>query len=109
MGSIMAGASGYLLKETQSQEIVDAIRKVGAGRSLLDPAATASVLECARHGRADDVLAQLTGEELRVLDLIADGQTNREISGQINLGGDLVKNHVSNILGKLELSRQARR
>ena len=109
MGSIMAGASGYLLKEIQSQEIVDAIRKVGAGRSLLDPAATAGVLECVRHGQADDVLAQLTGEELRILDLIADGQTNREISGQINLGGDLVKNHVSNILGKLELSRQARR
>ncbi len=109
MGSIMAGASGYLLKEIQSQEIVDAIRKVGAGHSLQDPAATASVLEGVRHGQADDVLAQLTGEELRILDLIADGQTNREIGGQTNLGGDLVKDHVSNILGKLELSRQARR
>ena len=108
MGSIMAGASGYLLKEIRSQEIVDAIRKVGAGQSLLDPAATASVLERVRRGE-EDVLAQLTGQEQKILDLIADGQTNREIAGHINLGGDLVKNHVSNILGKLEVSRRTRR
>ena len=108
MGSIMAGASGYLLKEIRSQEIVDAIRKVGAGQSLLDPAATASVLERVRRGE-EDVLAQLTGQEQKILDLIADGQTNREIAGHINLGGDLVKTHVSNILGKLEVSRQTRR
>ena len=109
MGSILAGASGYLLKEIRSQEIVDAIRKVGAGQSLLDPSITAGALERARRGGEEDVLAQLTGQEQKILDLIADGQTNREIAGQINLGGDLVKNHVSNILGKLEISRQARR
>ena len=107
MGSIMAGASGYLLKEIRSQEIVDAIRKVGAGQSLLDPSVTAGVLERVRRGRDEDVLAQLTEQEQRILELIADGQTNREIAGQINLSDKTVKNYVSNILGKLEVSRRS--
>ncbi len=107
MGSIMAGASGYLLKEIRSQEIVDAIRRVGAGQSLLDPAVTASVLERVRRGKEEDVLAQLTEQEHRILELIADGQTNREIAGQINLSDKTVKNYVSNILGKLEVSRRS--
>ncbi len=107
MGSIMAGASGYLLKEMRSQEIVDAIRRVGAGQSLLDPTVTASVLERVRRGKEEDVLAQLTEQEHRILELIADGQTNREIAGQINLSDKTVKNYVSNILGKLEVSRRS--
>ena len=107
MGSIMAGASGYLLKEIRSQEIVDAIRRVGAGQSLLDPVVTASVLERVRRGKEQDVLAQLTEQEQRILELIADGQTNREIAGQINLSDKTVKNYVSNILGKLEVSRRS--
>lgn len=107
MGSIMAGASGYLLKEIRSQEIVEAIRKVGAGQSLLDPAVTASVLERVRRGKEEDVLAQLTEQEQRILELIADGQTNREIAGHINLSDKTVKNYVSNILGKLEVSRRS--
>ena len=107
MGSIMAGASGYLLKEIRSQEIVDAIRRVGAGQSLLDPVVTASVLERVRRGKGQDVLAQLTEQEQRILELIADGQTNREIAGQINLSDKTVKNYVSNILGKLEVSRRS--
>ena len=107
MGSIMAGASGYLLKEIRSQEIVDAIRRVGSGQSLLDPSVTASVLERVRRGKEQDVLAQLTDQEKKILELIADGQINREIAGQINLSDETVKNYVSNILGKLEISRRS--
>jgi len=107
MGSIMAGASGYLLKEIRSQEIVDAIRTVGAGQSLLDPTVTASVLERVRRGKEEDVLAQLTEQEQKILELIAEGQTNREIAGQINLSDKTVKNYASNILGKLEVSRRS--
>ena len=107
MGSIMAGASGYLLKEIRSQEIVDAIRRVGSGQSLLDPSVTASVLERVRRGKEQDVLAQLTDQEKKILELIVDGQTNREIAGQINLNDETVKNYVSNILGKLEISRRS--
>ena len=108
MGSIMAGASGYLLKGVRSQEIVDAIRHVGAGQSLLDPTVTAGVLERVRQGKEEDVLAQLTGQEQKVLELIAEGQTNREIAGQIDLGEKTVKNCVNNILDKLEISRRSR-
>ena len=107
MGSIMAGAFGYLLKEIRSQEIVDAIRRVGSGQSLLDPSVTASVLERVRRGKEQDVLAQLTDQEKKILELITDGQTNREIAGQINLSDETVKNYVSNILGKLEISRRS--
>jgi len=107
MGSIMAGASGYLLKKIRSQEIVDAIRRVGSGQSLLDPAITASVLERVRRGKEEDVLAQLTEQEQRILELIAEGQTNREIAAQINLSDKTVKNYVSTILGKLEVSRRS--
>ena len=107
MGSIMAGASGYLLKEIRSQEIVEAIRQVGAGQSLLDPTVTAGVLERARRGKEEDVLIQLTDQEQKILELISEGQTNREIAGQINLSGKTIKNYVSNILGKLEVSRRS--
>ena len=107
MGSIMAGASGYLLKEIRSQEIVDAIRRVGSGQSLLEPSVTASVLERVQRGKEQDVLAQLTDQEKKILEMIADGQTNREIAGQINLSDETVKNYVSNILGKLEISRRS--
>ena len=107
MGSIMAGASGYLLKEIRSHEIVDAIRKVSSGQSLLDPTVTASVLDRVRRGKEEDVLAQLTEQEQKILELIANGQTNREIAGQINLSDKTVKNYVSNILGKLEVSRRS--
>ena len=107
MGSIMAGASGYLLKEIRSQEIVEAIRQVGTGRSLLDPAVTAGVLERVRRGKEDDKLAQLTDQEQRILDLVAQGKTNKEISQEVNLSDKTVKNYVSNILGKLEVARRS--
>ena len=107
IGSIMAGASGYLLKEIRSQEIVEAIRRVGAGQSLVDPAVTASVLERVRRGREGDKFAQLTRQEQLILGLIAEGKTNREISEAVNLSDKTVKNYVSNILGKLEVSRMS--
>ena len=107
MGSIMAGASGYLLKEIRSQEIVEAIRQVGTGRSLLDPAVTAGVLERVRRGKDDDKLDQLTNQEQRILELVAQGKTNKEISQEINLSDKTVKNYVSNILGKLEVARRS--
>jgi DNA-binding NarL/FixJ family response regulator len=107
MGSIMAGASGYLLKEIRSQEIVEAIRRVGQGQSLLDPAVTNQVLERVRRGRQQDPLAQLTEQEGRILELIAKGDTNKEIAQEVNLSDKTVKNYVSNILGKLEMSRRS--
>jgi DNA-binding NarL/FixJ family response regulator len=108
MGSIMAGASGYLLKEIRSQEIVDAIKKIGAGQSLLDPMVTASVLERIRKGNdADDGWNQLSNQEQRILEFIAEGKTNREIAQEIHLSDKTVKNYVSNILGKLEVSRRS--
>lgn len=108
MGSIMAGASGYLLKEIRSQEIVDAIKKIGSGQSLLDPMVTAGVLERIRNGNdADDGWNQLSNQEQRILEFIADGKTNREIAQEIHLSDKTVKNYVSNILGKLEVSRRS--
>ena len=107
MGSIMAGASGYLLKEIRSQEIVEAIRRVGAGQSLLDPGVTAAVLERIRRGKEDDPWSDLTSQEQRILELIAEGKTNKEISEVVNLSDKTVKNYVSNILGKLEVSRRS--
>ena len=107
MGSNMAGASGYLLKEIRSQEIVQAIRQVGAGQSLLDPKVTAGVLERVRRGSDDDPIAQLTDQERRILDSIAEGKTNREIAEEVHLSDKTVKNYVSSILGKLEVSRRS--
>lgn len=108
MGSIMAVASGYLLKEIRSEEIVDAIKRVGAGQSLLDPMVTASVLDRIRNGNdADDGWNQLTSQEQRILESIAEGKTNREIAQEIHLSDKTVKNYVSNILGKLEVSRRS--
>jgi DNA-binding NarL/FixJ family response regulator len=108
IGSIMAGASGYLLKEVRAPEIMEAIRRVGSGQSLLDPAVTVGVLERLRRGQgADERWAHLTDQEQRILELIAKGQTNREIAFQVNLSDKTVKNYVSNILSKLEVSRRS--
>ena len=102
VGSVLAGASGYLLKELHSQEIVDAIRKVGHGQALLDPTTTTRVLDRVSRWKEVDVLTQLTDQEQKIIELIATGQTNSEISSQINLSNEAVKNYVSTILGKLE-------
>jgi DNA-binding NarL/FixJ family response regulator len=108
MGAIMAGASGYLLKEIRSQEIVDAIRRVGEGQSLLDPAVTESVLQrLRRRDGEDDQWSQLTSQDQRILELIANGKTNKEISEYVHLSDKTVKNYVSNILSKLGVSRRS--
>ena len=104
IGSIMAGASGYLLKEIRSQEIVTAVRQVGAGQSLLDPKVTAGVLERGRRSIDNDPIAHLNDQERRILDLIAEGKTNREIADEVHLSDKTVKNYVSNILRKLDVS-----
>ena len=106
--SIIAGASGYLLKQTRGQAVVDAVIAVASGRSLLDPDVTGKVLERVRVGRGDDpALASLTEQERKVLAGLAEGHTNREISETLFLSEKTVKNYVSRILDKLGLSRRA--
>ena len=106
--SIIAGASGYLLKQTRGQAVVDAVILVASGRSLLDPDVTGKVLERVRQGRGDDpALGSLTEQERKVLAGLAEGHTNREISEKLFLSEKTVKNYVSRILDKLGLSRRA--
>ena len=105
VSSIIAGASGYLLKKAHSQEIVDSIRKLDSGQSLLDPMVISGVLERALCSKAKYLVAQLTDQEQKVLELITTGRTNREIAVEINMNNRTVKNHVNSILGKLESSR----
>jgi DNA-binding NarL/FixJ family response regulator len=108
--SIMAGASGYVLKQIRSGELVRAIRAVGEGKSLLDPAVTQAVLDRLRRGKhlmKDEKLARLSPQEERILALVADGKTNREIGEKLHLAEKTVKNYVSSILSKLEVARRA--
>ena len=105
--AIMAGASGYVLKQIRGTELVDAVRRVAAGQSLLDPAVTARVLERIRRGdEGDELLGRLTDQERRILDLIGDGLTNRQIAEQMFLAEKTVKNYVSNLLSKLGMARR---
>ena len=105
--AIMAGAAGYLLKQIKGPDIVDAITRVAAGQSLLDPAVTAQVLERLRTPPVEDErLASLTGQERKVLALIAEGLTNRQIGERIHLAEKTVKNYVSNLLTKLGMERR---
>jgi DNA-binding NarL/FixJ family response regulator len=108
--SIMAGASGYVLKQIHGTDLVRAIRQVGQGQSLLDPAVTATVLDRLRRGKhllRDERLARLSAQEERILTMIAEGLTNREIGVRLRLAEKTVKNYVSTILSKLEVSRRA--
>lgn len=108
--SIMAGAAGFVLKQIRGNDLVQAIRTVGAGDSLLDPGVTKRVLERLRKAKFDDRdprLARLSPQEERIVDLIADGMTNREIGEAIHLSDKTVKNYVSSILQKLEVTRRA--
>ncbi len=106
--AIMAGAAGYVLKQIGSTDLVDAVRRVAAGQSLLDPAVTRRVLERLRSGAGDepDELAELTAQERKILELIAEGLTNRQIAERIFLAEKTVKNYVSSILMKLGLERR---
>jgi two-component system response regulator DevR len=105
--AIMAGASGYVLKEIAGQDLVGAVRQVAAGNSLIDPALTARVLDRVRNGPATvPELAELTEQELKLLSLIAEGLTNRQIGERMFLAEKTVKNYVSSILAKLGLERR---
>lgn len=101
--AIMAGASGYVLKKIGSSDLVDAVRLVAAGKSLLDPEVTAQVFERVRMGNEPDELSELSGQERRVIELIAEGLTNRQIAERMGLTEKTVKNYVSHLLAKLGL------
>jgi two-component system, NarL family, response regulator DevR len=108
--AIIAGASGYLLKQVRARDLVTALESVAAGESLLDPAVTEKVLERMRRiatSGATDELAQLTAQEQKILLLVAEGKTNKEIATEVYLSDKTVKNYVSSILSKLNLQRRA--
>ncbi len=104
--AIIAGAAGYVLKQVRGNDLVDAVRRVADGQSLLDPAITMQVLERIRNGHSDDPLARLTAQERRILDLIGEGMTNRQIAEAMSLAEKTVKNYVSQLLAKLGLERR---
>ena len=110
LSAIVAGASGYLLKQIRARDLVAALEAVGRGESLLDPAVTERVLERVRRiatGQVDDELSVLTGQERKILMLVAEGKTNKEIAAEVFLSDKTVKNYVSSILSKLNLERRA--
>ena len=107
--SIMAGAAGFVLKQVRGGDLVGAIRQVARGESLLDPTVTARVLARLRGegAQVNDGITDLTAQERKILDLVAEGMTNRQIAEKVFLAEKTVKNYVSNILLKLGLSRRA--
>jgi DNA-binding NarL/FixJ family response regulator len=109
LSAIIAGASGYLLKQIRARDLVTALESVGRGESLLDSAVTEKVLERVRRlasGGASEELADLTAQERKILLLVAEGKTNKEIAGEVFLSDKTVKNYVSSILSKLNLQRR---
>lgn len=105
--AIMAGAAGYVLKQIRGNDLVTAIRRVARGESLLDPTVTSKVLHRLRNpSEEDERLSKLTPQERRILDLIAEGATNRQIGNELHLAEKTVKNYVSNMLMKLGMSRR---
>ena len=109
LSAIIAGASGYLLKQIRGRDLIAALESVGRGESLLDPAVTEKVLQRVRvaaTGGAADELSDLTTQERKILLLVAEGKTNKEIAADIFLSDKTVKNYVSSILSKLNLQRR---
>ncbi|MGH9084226.1 MAG: response regulator [Acidimicrobiales bacterium] len=104
--AIMAGAAGYVLKQVRGSDLVDSIRRVARGESLLDPLVTTRVLERLRHREDDDELSALTDQERTILELIAEGLTNRQIGERMFLAEKTVKNYVSNMFSKLGMHRR---
>ncbi len=110
LSAIVAGAAGYLLKQIRARDLVAALEAVGRGESLLDPAVTERVLDRVRRiaaGGANDELSVLTSQERKILMLVAEGKTNKEIAADVFLSDKTVKNYVSSILSKLNLERRA--
>jgi DNA-binding NarL/FixJ family response regulator len=107
LDSIVAGAAGYVLKQVRGNDLVESIRSVAAGHSLLDPSLTTKVLERLRRGPVqDERTASLTDQEHRILDLLAEGMTNRQIADHMHLAEKTVKNYVSNLLMKMGMARR---
>ena len=104
--AIMAGAAGYVLKQVRGAELVTGIRRIAGGESLLDPAVTERVLDRLRRPSEGDGLAGLTDQGKRLLELIAEGLTNRQIGDRMFLAEKTVKNYVSNLLAKLGMERR---
>jgi DNA-binding NarL/FixJ family response regulator len=105
--AVMAGAVGYVLKDIRGNDLVSAIERVAAGESLLDPVATSRLIERFRTpDPRDELIAQLTPQESRLLGLLAEGLTNRAIAEQMYLSEKTVKNYVSNLLAKMGMSRR---
>jgi two-component system, NarL family, response regulator DevR len=105
--SIMAGAAGYLLKRARADDLLQAVRVVAAGGSLIDPALTARVLDRIRNPHQDDEIARLSPQERRILEHIGEGLTNHEIAVRMGLADKTVKNYVSHTLTKLGMTRRA--
>jgi two-component system response regulator DevR len=107
VAAVMAGAAGYVLKQVGAASLVEDVRRVAEGQSLMDPALIQRLLEKIRRGSEEDpLLASLTPQERRILDLVADGQTNRQIANELYLAEKTVKNYVSNLLAKLGMERR---
>ena len=108
MAAILAGASGYVLKKIKSDELIDDIRRVGRGESLLDPEMTQRLFARLRDGESEDpLLSRLTKQERTIVEHIADGLTNRQIAEEMFLAEKTVKNYVSNLLAKMGMSRRS--
>jgi len=110
LAAIMAGAAGFVLKQIEGDDLIRSIRAVAQNQNLLDPAVTKGLIDRIRSDSRlakDKKLARLSSQEERILELIAKGATNREIGGQLHLAETTVRNYVSNLLGKLEVSRRA--
>jgi DNA-binding NarL/FixJ family response regulator len=108
MAAILAGASGYVLKRVKGSDLVDDIRRVGMGESLLDPEMTERLFTRLRHGpKTDPLLARLSDQEVEIVHRIAEGKTNREIAAEMFLAEKTVKNYVSNLLTKMGMSRRS--
>jgi DNA-binding NarL/FixJ family response regulator len=105
--AIMAGAAGYVLKQVRGADLIDGVRRVAAGQSLLDPVVTARVLDRLRSGpEEDERLRSLSEQERRILELLAEGLTNRQIAERLFLAEKTVKNYMSNVLAKLGMHRR---
>lgn len=107
LDAVVAGASGYVLKQVRGSDLVDAVRQVATGHSLLDPVLRERAARRIRSGpEEDERLSHLTPQERRILDLLADGMTNRQIADEMFLAEKTVKNYVSNLLAKMGMSRR---
>ena len=107
MAAILAGASGYVLKRVKSDDLIDNIRRVGSGESLLDPEMTERLFDRLRKGpKGDPLLSKLTNQEFVIVEHIAEGKTNKQIADEMFLAEKTVKNYVSNLLTKMGMSRR---